>query len=43
MKCLCALDFKTCTDEVSEEQAKMADQQMKIYKQNTNIAKQDLC
>ena len=30
MKCLCALDFKTCTNEVTEEQAKMADVQMKI-------------
>ena len=25
MKCLCALDFKTCTDKVEETQAKMAD------------------
>ena len=30
MKCLCALDFKTCTDKVEETQAKMADVQMKV-------------
>ena len=30
MKCLCALDFKSCKDEVSEDQAKMADVQMKV-------------